>query len=192
MTTWQHHRASPYNAKLLASSVWGGFLYLLMPCFLWGSHGGVAPTLTRPEPPAVLAVVPVCCSANPPVLASRCATSMRLSDSAVCREGFSHRHGNWFILPSITHPSQVFDWPALPSWGGDRARDYGMRNHPGEKGSLSMATSQLIENPAEFFTKTFFSCHKLRYELLFGFVLSGYLTSWLFFGFCTVLQYVIM
>ncbi|CAB1459987.1 unnamed protein product [Pleuronectes platessa] len=33
--------------------------------------------------------------------------------------------------PPITHPCKVFDWPGLPrSRGGDRARDYGMREWP--------------------------------------------------------------
>lgn len=72
------------------------------------------PPLVGSEPPAMLALVPVCCSANPLALASRWATSLRLSDSAVCREGFSRRHGNWFILLPITHLFKVFDWSGLP------------------------------------------------------------------------------
>lgn len=106
--------------------------------FTWG---GLLALLMGSQPPAMLAFVPVCGSVNPPALASRWATSLRLSDLAVCWEGFSHRR--WFILLSITQPSKVFDWPGLPrKRGGDRARDYGIRNSPGEKGRLSSVTSQ--------------------------------------------------
>lgn len=103
LTTQQRHRASLNDSKLPVSSVLGGFLYLPIACFLWGSHGGVAPPHMGSAPPVVLALAPVFCTANPPVLASRCATSLWLSDSAVCEEGFSRRHGNWFILPPPYH-----------------------------------------------------------------------------------------
>lgn len=178
MTTPQLRRASPYNANLPVSSVWEASFTSWWPVFLWGSHGGVAPPphLEGSEPPAVLALGHVCCSANPPVLASHWATSLRLSDLAVCREGFSRRHGNGFILPPITHPFKVFDWPVLPRRrGGDRARDYGMRNGPREKERVSWATSQLIENPAEFFMK-------IEKLLNFFFVALSSLSTVLTFG----------
>lgn len=66
--------------------------------------------------------------------------------------------------------------------GGDRARDYGMRYGPGERGSLSTETSQLIENPVEIFKKienSFFvdpSSESTVWTFLFGFLLSGCLT----------------
>lgn len=106
-------------------------------------RGELLVLLMGSQPPAMLAFVPVCGSVNPPALASHWATSLRLSDLAVCWEGFSHRRGNWFIRLSIIQPSKVFDWPGLPrKRGGERARDYGIRNSPGEKGGLSSVTSQ--------------------------------------------------
>lgn len=81
-----------------------GLLYLPMACLLWGSHEGLLLPLTGSQPPAMLAIVPVCFSANPLAFASCWATSLRLSDLAVCREGFSRRCGNWFIPHPITHP----------------------------------------------------------------------------------------
>lgn len=110
------------------------------------------PPLVGSEPPAVLALVPVCCSANPLVLASHWATSLRLSDSAVCRESFSRRHGNWFILPPITHLFKVFDWSGLPR----RRQSKGLWDEEWpRRGRQSeyMAASQLIENPAAFLMK---------------------------------------
>lgn len=83
-------------------------------CFSWGSHEGTAPSSLRSDPPSVLAPVPVSCSANPAALASHWATSLWLSDLAVCREGFRPHHSNWFILPPITHLFKIFDWPGLP------------------------------------------------------------------------------
>lgn len=177
-----HPTASPRQSlqcKSAGQLSMRSFLYLPMACFFMRFTWRCCPPsphLEGSEPTAVLALGHVCCSANPPVLASHWATSLRLSDLAVCREGFSRRHGNGFILPPITHPFKVFDWPGLPRRrGGDRARDYGMRNGPREKERLSWATSQLIENPAEFFMK-------IEKLLNFFFVALSSLSTVLTFG----------
>lgn len=47
------------------------------------------------------------------------------------RKSFSDQHGNWFILPPITHPLRVFDWPELPRKREKvRAKDYGDEKRP--------------------------------------------------------------
>lgn len=72
---------------------------------LWGSHGGVAPPSCGVKAPtAMLALVHVCYSANPLVLASHWATSLWLSDFTVWREGFSRHCSNWFIPPPYQSP----------------------------------------------------------------------------------------
>lgn len=126
------------------TSRWPVFYEVHMEVFL--------PPLMGSEPSAVLALVPVFCSANPLALASRWATSLRLSDSAVCREGFSRRQSNWFILPPITHLFKVFHWSGLPR----RRQSKGLWDEKWprrERQTESMATSQLIENTSEFFMK---------------------------------------
>lgn len=67
------------------------------------------------------------------------------------RLGFS-RH--WFMSPPITSHFPVFDWPALPRrTGKERGIMRWYVTHVGDKLSLSVATSQLMENPAEFSKK---------------------------------------
>lgn len=100
MTTRMLHSTSPCSAKLLVSSAWWSSAFPCYGRFLWGRHGGVQTLRLRSSPPAMLAFVPAYGSFNPSVLASHWATSLRLSDLAVCREGFSH--SNWFTELPIT------------------------------------------------------------------------------------------
>lgn len=70
------------------------------------------------------------------------------------RLGFSRPRGHWFISPPITSHFSVFDWPALPR---RTEKERGIMRwyvtHAGDKLSLSVAASQLMENPAEFSKK---------------------------------------
>lgn len=146
-----------------------GFLYLPMAWFYEVHMEVVHSPLVGSEPPGVLALVPICCSTNPPVLASRWATTLWLTDLAVCREGLTRRHSNWFILlPWLTTLRSLIGQACQ---GGGRARGYGMGYCPGGIGSVSIATSQLKENPNQIFKKTNLCRPMLKVNfLLFSFI----------------------
>lgn len=142
LTTQQRHRASLYNVKLLVSSVLGGFLYLPMTCFLWGSHGGVAPPLPWGQSPR--SCWPLCLFAA--ALIHRCLLPAEQQVCDLLTRLFVGRVSLVTTVIGSSYPLSLTTFRSLigqACQGGDRARDYGMRYGPGEKGSLSTATSQL-------------------------------------------------
>lgn len=147
MTTQQCHSASPYSAKLLVS------------LFFMRFTGRCCSPLSRGQSPQQC--WPLC-------LFSAALIHQRLlpAEQQVCDLVTRLLVERVSVVatvigssyPPITHLFKDFDWPDLPR----RRQSKGLWDEiygPGEKGSLSLETSQLIENPAEFFMKieNFFS-----------------------------------
>lgn len=152
LTTQRRHCANPYNTSLVLD----GFLYQPMDC-CYEVHMKVfslppPPFGVRPPAPVVLALLPDCCGANPLLLASSWATSLWLNDLAVCR--------TVSVVAAVIDSSHPPPHHSPPSglWLAGLAKEEREQRimgwdmaSVGEKLGLSLATSQLIENPAANF-----------------------------------------